>query len=233
MTTINSIPPSRTQRVPPLQSGDRLTRDEFERRYEAMPEGVKAELIEGTVYVMAPVNAVFHGIPQFGLSAWLGLYWLSTPGVEGSDNTTVRLDIANDPQPDLYLRIIKSGSSVLGDDGYLNGSPELVVEVSASSASYDLGPKLNVYLRNGVREYIVQRTYDNAIDWFVLRRGIYEPLSPGSDGIYRSEVFPGLWLDSEALLRGDIPAFHRAALGGIASPEHAAFVERLNSAQKP
>jgi len=105
----------------------------------------------------------------------------------------------------------------------------LVVEVAASSASYDLGPKLNTYLRNGVREYIVKRTYNNALDWFILRHGEYETLLPGADGIHRSEVFPGLWLDAAALLRGDMPTVVRAAQQGLESPEHAAFVEKLSS----
>lgn len=35
----------------PLENGDRLSRFEFEHRYQAMPELKKAELVEGVVYI--------------------------------------------------------------------------------------------------------------------------------------------------------------------------------------
>jgi Uma2 family endonuclease len=231
MTVIQNRPPSTPPRLPPLHNGDRLTRDEFERRYEAMPADVKAELIEGVVYIVTPVNEEFHSEPHLDMATWIGLYRIATPGIVGGDNGTVRLDLDNEPQPDLYLRMPAwaGGQAKRDSDGYVEGAPELVVEVAASSASYDLGPKLNVYRRNGVREYIVKRTYNNAIDWFILRHGQYEPLAPGPDGILRSEVFPGLWLDAAALLRGDMLTVIRVAQDGISSPEHAAFVQRLKS----
>jgi hypothetical protein len=93
------------QRVPELRAGDRLTRPEFERRYAAMPHVKKAELIEGVVYMPPPVSHEEHGRPHFHVIAWLGLYESATPGVEGSDNATVRLDLDNEPQPDGFLRI--------------------------------------------------------------------------------------------------------------------------------
>ena len=79
--------------LPPLENGDRLTREEFERRYEAMPDVMKAELIEGVVYVPSPVRHRHHGQPHIYLSGWLVQYQASTPGVEASDNCTVRLDL--------------------------------------------------------------------------------------------------------------------------------------------
>ena len=114
--------------------------------------------------------------------------------------------------------------------GYLIAAPDLVAEVAASSASYDLRAKLEVYRRHEVREYVVWRVFDVEIDWFILRGGKFEPLPPGPDGIFRSEVFPGLWLDAAALIRGDVAAVLRAAQQGIATPEHAAFVARLQEA---
>jgi len=230
MTLIQNRPPTQPPRVPPLQNGDRLTRDEFERRYEAMPAGVKAELIERVVYIVTPVNEEFHSEPHLDMATWIGTYRLTTPGISGGDNGTVRLDLDNEPQPDLYLRIHSSlgGQARRDADGYVQGAPELVVEIAASSVSYDLGEKLVAYRRNGVREYIVRRTYDNALDWFILRHGRYESLSPGPDGIYRSEAFPGLWL-----LRGDMMTMTRVAQQGLQSPEHAAFVQRLRGLTGP
>src|SRR5689334_17143003 len=103
--TTRTIPPQRprTKGIPPLQSGDRLDAAEFERRYDAMPDPTRAELIDGVVYMPPPVSDEFHAGPQFDLISWLGLYRLATPGVVGGGNGTLRLDLKNRPQPDAYL----------------------------------------------------------------------------------------------------------------------------------
>lgn len=216
--------------LPPLENGDRLTRPEFERRYEAMPHLKKAELIEGVVYVPSPVRYEQHGRPNFGLETWLGVYSAATPGVMGASNTTVRLDLDNEVQPDVLLRLEEGGRSRISPDGYVEGAPELVVEVAASSASYDLHDKLRVYRRNGVQEYVVWRVLDGCLDWFALREGSYQRLEPDEAGVLRSEVFPGLWLAGPALLAGDLAAVLATLQEGLATPEHAAFVERLREA---
>ena len=217
--------------IPPLEPGDRLTREEFERRYDAMPNLKKAELIEGVVYMPSPVRLRRHGRPHFRLIAWLGAYEAATPGVEGGDNATARLDLDNEPQPDVMLLIDpdRGGQARISDDDYVELAPELVAEVAASSAGYDLNTKLNVYRRNGVREYLVWRVLDRQFDWFVLRGSAFEPLPAGEGGIHRSEVFPGLWLDAAALLAGDMPRVLAAVQRGIASAEHEAFVRQLDT----
>jgi len=220
---------SSREAVPPLENGDVLTRAEFERRYEAMSHLKKAELIEGVVYVPSPVRHSYHGHQHTHLISWLGYYEAHTPGVEASDNVTVRLDLDNEPQPDALLFIDPAcgGQARIDADGYIEDAPELVAEVASSSASYDLHAKLRVYRRNGVREYIVWRVLDQEIDWFVLRAGQYERLPLDVEGLYRSEVFPGLWLDPAALLRGDLATVLAVVQRGLASPEHAAFAARL------
>ena len=220
------------QRIPPLQAGDRLTRAEFERRYQAMPHIHKAELIEGVVYMPSPVSNEGHSSPHFDLITVLGVYRSQTPGVQGGDNGTVLLDLDNEPQPDSFLRILPRYGGQSGDCGdYVEGAPELIAEVAASSASYDLHDKLRAYRRNGVREYVVWRVWDGEIDWFVLREGTYERLAPTADGLYHSEVFPGLWLDAAALLAGNLAAAIQVVQQGVASPDHAEFVARLQQAQ--
>jgi Uma2 family endonuclease len=212
--------------VPELRAGDRLSRAEFERRYSAMPHVKKAELIEGVVYMAPPVSQE-HGTPHFDLITWLGLYRLATPGVQGGDNTTVRLDLDNEPQPDAYLRIRPDYGGQSRDSGkYVGGAPELIAEIAASSASYDLHDKLRAYQRNGVVEYVVWRVEDRAIDWFVLREDRYERLPLSAAGFYKSHVFPGLWLDPAALLRGDLAQVAAVVQQGLAAPEHADFVGR-------
>ncbi len=141
--------------LPPLESGDKLTRAKFEQRYAAMPQVKKAELIEGTVYMASPLRAKAHGKPHIHIMTWLGTYEAATPGVEALDNATVRLDANNEPQPDALLRIEQGGQSTISDDDYIEGAPELIVEIAASSASLDLHEKLNVYRRNQVQEYLV------------------------------------------------------------------------------
>jgi len=218
--------------IPPLVAGDRLTREEFHRRYMAMPDVNKAELIEGVVYVPSPVSLEGHCAPHADLISWLGQYRAHTVGVQAGDNGTLRLDLDNEPQPDAFLRIRPEfgGRSQTVDD-YVEGAPELIGEVAASSASYDLHDKLNAYRRNGVKEYIVWRVWDQAIDWFELRSGRYEPLTLNADGLYQSEVFPGLWLDAAALIRGDLARVLAVVQQGLATPEHAEFVKRLAQAQ--
>ncbi|PNK01847.1 Uma2 family endonuclease, partial [Cylindrospermopsis raciborskii] len=93
-------------------------------------------------------------------------------------NSTVRLDLDNEPQPDALLRIKSElgGQSRISEDDYIEGAPELIVEISGSTVSYDSHDKLNVYRRHGVKEYIVWRVYDQEIDWFYLHEGEYRRL---------------------------------------------------------
>jgi Uma2 family endonuclease len=218
--------------LPPLQNGDRLTRVEFERRYAARPDLKKVELIEGIVYLPSPRTHRYHGGPQFDLVSWMGLYQIATPGVEGGCNSTLRLDLDNAPQPDAYLILLPGhgGQVRIDDEGYIVGAAELVAEVSASNVSLDLHAKLTAYRRNGVREYVVWRVYDRAIDWFILREGRYDRLAPSPLGVYQSEVLPGLWLDPAPLMAGNMLAVAKIAQQGLATPEHAVFVARLQQA---
>lgn len=218
--------PARSIPIPPLESGDRLTRAEFERRYEATPEKFKAELIEGVVYVASPVRT-FHGVPHADLVTWLGVYRTATPGVSAADNTTTRLDLDNEPQPDALLRIEIGGSSTISEDGYIEGAPELVAEIATSSAAIDLGAKQNAYRRNGVQEYLVWQTFENRFNWFRLQAEEFVLIEPDTDGIIRSRVFPGLWLNVSALLEGKMIEVLNGLQAGIADLAHQAFVQEL------
>lgn len=215
--------------LPPLENGDRLTRAEFERRYQAMPTHQKAELIEGRVFMASPVRARKHGQPHAAVITWLGTYWQATPGVELLDNPTVRLDADNEPQPDACLRLEDwaGGQSRISEDDYLEGPPELIVEVAASSVSYDLHDKMQVYRRNGVQEYLVWRVLDHAFDWFVLDAGTYVQLPVDGDGMLRSRVFPGLWLAIADLLAGHLAQVVAGLQAGLATPEYLAFRQAL------
>ena len=215
--------------VPPLENGDRLTRAEFERRYEAMPHLKKAELVEGVVHMPSPVRQRRHSRPNNHLGAWLAVYEAATPGTESGNNGTTRLDVDNEPQPDGFLFILPEcgGQARISEDDYIEGAPELIGEIAASSVSIDLHLKFHVYRRNQVREYIVWRVLDNELDWFINREGQFLRLVPGPEGILRSETFPGLWLDPAALVRGDLARVLAVLRDGLKAPEHAAFVARL------
>jgi hypothetical protein len=213
-----------------LYNGDRLTQPEFHRRYEAMPEGVKAELIEGVVYMASALRRP-HGTHHPELSLAFTVYKAFTPGVEVGDNMTAILGERSEPQPDLILRVESEcgGQSRYNEKEYLVGAPELVAEIAHSSEAIDLGGKRREYRRAGAREYLVVCLRERAIHWFHFpSRRKYRP---DRDGIWRSSVFPGLWLDEPALFARDSPRLMATVQRGLADPEHAAFVARLEAAR--
>jgi Uma2 family endonuclease len=215
--------------LPPLQSGDRLSRYEFERRYQAMGHLKKAELIEGIVYMPSPVS-VDHSESRAFIIGWLAAYSAATPGIRLNDNATVRLDLDNEVQPDALLRLdpVLGGNCRVSADRYLEGAPELVVEIAVSSAAYDLHDKLKVYRRNGVKEYLIWQIYDKRLDWFRLDdKGEYALVEADEAGIMRSQVFPGLHLNVTALLKGDLAGVLAELQKGLNTTAHQAFAEQL------
>jgi Uma2 family endonuclease len=219
--------------LPPLEPGDHLDQKTFHARYEAMPPQTRAELIGGIVYMPSPLKPP-HGRTHVVLAGWLWSYEGATPGVETYDSTTAILGPDSEPQPDLCLLVApaKGGQMHVNEEGYLEGPPELVAEVASSTESYDLHSKKNDYEEAGVREYIVVALRPGRVYWFVRRQGRFEELAPGTDGILRSEVFPGLWLDPDALLQNDRKRLLNVLNQGLATPEHAAWVATL-AARKP
>jgi Uma2 family endonuclease len=208
-----------------------LSRFEFERRYEVHPEVKKAELIDGVVYMPSPARFPDHAEPHAQMITWLGVYIAATPGVRAGDNATVRLDLENEVQPDGLLRLEPElgGRSRVTEDHYLEGPPELVLEIAASSASYDLHMKLRVYQRSGVEEYIALQMYEQRIDWFRLCEGVYQPLQPDATGLLCSEIFSGLCLNPAAFWAGDMARVLATLQEKLSSPEHTAFVASLQA----
>ena len=216
---------------PPLRDGDRLTSEEFLRRWEAMPDLKHAELVDGIVHMPSPVGR-HHSRCQFIFSTWLGNYELKTPGCEGGSEGTWLMSRKDVPQPDISLRISPEYGGQSKDEGLFSaGAPELVVEVAASSRSRDVGAKLRLYERMGVREYVVVVTGKKQIQWKVLGPNGYQAHGPDADGIARSRCFPGLWLDTRALWPLDRARLFAVLQRGLDSPEHAEFAARL-AAQK-
>jgi Uma2 family endonuclease len=214
-----------------LQTGDRMTREEFHRLYSQTSETFKAELIGGIVYVASPLKRR-HGTNQLPLGSLLFTYEAHTPGVESGDNTTVLLGDEGEPQPDLFLRILPEcgGQSQTSEDDYVLGAPELVAEIAFSSRSIDLHRKREDYVRYGVCEYLVLCLREQRLRWFDLRND--RELEPNDDGICRIMVFPGLWIDGAAVVAKD-HARMLAVLGqGLASPEHEQFVRHLAASRR-
>jgi Uma2 family endonuclease len=236
---VNTSAQTQSLPIPPLENGDRLTRPEFERRYSSAISSAtssvkKAELIEGVVYMAAALRFRSHGKPHGDITGWLWTYQVSTPGLELGIEPTVRLDLDNEPQPDAVLLIEErcGGQARLSEDDYVEGSPELVAEIAASSASIDLGDKKRAYRRNGIKEYIVWQVFEQKIDWFHLQEGMYVPLPMDENGVIRSQTFPGLWLAVNDLLAGNKVQVLAVLQAGLASPEHAAFVQQLSATEK-
>lgn len=209
---------------PSLNDGDRLTRTEFERRYDARPDVRKAELIEGVVRMPSPVYLVHSG-PHATAVGWLLAYRSATPGVFLADNQSVRLDLDNEVQPDAMLWWTPSGEDRRSRSGkYFEGAPDLVVEIAASSAAYDLHAKMRVYRRSGVPEYLVFLIHEQETRWFTLVDGVYESIVADDSGILQSRRFPGLWLDSGCFWSDDPARLLAVLQEGLHSLEHAAFV---------
>jgi Uma2 family endonuclease len=214
-------------KVPPLENGDHLDQPTFHARYEAMPEGVRAELIGGIVFMASPVRR--RHMRGSGLAyAWLLAYEDETPGTEALNNGTIILDLESEPEPDAILRVLPEyGGRTQDEDDYVAGAPELVIEVASSSEAIDLNRKKADYERAGIDEYIVALLRGQEVRWFVLEEGTYRLLAPDTNGILRSRRFPGLWLEPQALLGGDRKRMLEVLREGLASPEHAEYVTRL------
>ena len=221
-------------RIPPLEAGDHLDQPAFHERYEAMPPAFRAELIGGVVLVPSPLSQG-HGFYHALVMAWLVNYWIATPGTKTGDNMTTILGETSEPQPDGALLIdpASGGQTALPEDGYLTGPPELIVEVASSSASIDLHAKRRDYEQAGVLEYVVVVLRQGIIWWFVLQDGTYQEIFADADGIFRSRAFPGLWLHANALLQLDGVTVMDVLRQGLVTPEHAAFVQRLQGQRHP
>jgi len=216
--------------LPPLVAGERLDQPTFHERYEAMPEGTWAELVGGVVYMPSPVRNE-HGDFDDDVAYWICHYKRFTKGLRSGKNSTVILDEIGETQPDGHLRIPQQlGGQTRIERGYIVGAPELIIEIARSSRSYDLSQKKADYERAGAREYVVVELDPNRFHWFIRRGTRFAVLRPGPDGIYRSKVFPGLWLDPEALYSEDLDRLIQVLEQGLATPEHAAFVARLAKA---
>jgi Uma2 family endonuclease len=219
---------------PLLKNGERLDQKSFHRRYQAMPPGFKAELVGGVVVVASPVRSPhgqYHGL----VIEWLGRFSTATPGVLVHVDATTVLDELGEPQPDaaLSLEAECGGRSTIDEDEYIVGPPELVFEVSHSSQTIDLHQKLRDYERAGVLEYVVVAIQDQAVYWFALADDAFQEQTPAEDGLLRSLTFPGLWLDAAALLQLNRRGVQQALERGLASQEHAAFVQRLEAMRRP
>jgi Uma2 family endonuclease len=215
------------EEVPELIPGDFLSRDEFLRRWEGMPHLKRAELIRGIVYMPSPLGRE-HGSMDFHVATWLGVYKAATPGCEGMSNATWLMSAEDAPQPDTSLRILpECGGQSRTKGRYAAGAPEFLAEVCVSSTAYDLHQKLEVYQGASVQEYLAVLVREREVRWHRLTGGRFEVVPAPADGVYRSAVFPGLWLDAPALLAGDLARVLAVLQEGIRSPEHQRFIEQL------
>jgi Uma2 family endonuclease len=205
----------------------RLDQAEFHRRYEATPPDVRAELIDGVVFMHGPVGPD-HGRAQLPVVVWLSFYAEDTPGVEVLIHTSTALGPKSELQPAASLRILaECGGRTHAERRFVRGAPELIVEVSHTTRYTDLGPKLDDYEAAGVSEYVVRAQEPDELLWHVLAEGRLVAVPPDQDGIYRSRAFPGLWLDPSALLAGDTRRLRAILDQGFATNEHGAFVRQL------
>jgi len=215
--------------IPLLNPGDRLSQPEFHRRYETYPDDTRFELIGGIVYMMAPAGFE-HGRSGYDLTGILWAYERATPGVVGATGPTVILGESSEPEPDLVLMIApdhggRTRLKQINHKHYIEGPPELIVEVAHSTITFDLNAKRKDYQRGGVHEYIVLCLPQPSVKWFDLQQD--DELSIGEDGVLRSIAFPGLWIDAPALRDRNPDRLMKTLQRGIDSREHQEFVARL------
>ncbi|MEO8127279.1 MAG: Uma2 family endonuclease [Bryobacteraceae bacterium] len=211
-----------------LITGLQMTREEFLRRWDALPGLKKAELIEGIVYVPSPVSTD-HGIFDGLVGGWLSRYAWATQGCRLGHNSTWMI-LESAPQPDVYLTILPEYGGQWRIEGkFASGAPELAVEICLTSTEVDFGPKLALYQRAGVREYITVELFTKRIVWRVLEGGSYRELNSLPEGVFRSRTFPGLWLNPTAFWAYDTATMDALLQQGLTTEEHAAFVQRLKS----
>lgn len=230
MGTTHTVTMSQAAKVPyklPLEAGDHLDQATFHERYKSMPSEFRAELVGGVVIVPSPLSPE-HGVYHALVMTWLGNYWIATPGTQARDNATAILDDASEPQPDAALIIdpARGGQTGLSEDGYATGPPEMIAEVASSSASIDLHTKRRDYEQAGVLEYLVIVIRQSRVRWFVLQEGVYQE-ETAEAGIFKSAVFPGLWLNTEALLQLDGLQVIETLRQGMATPEYTVFRQQL------
>ena len=220
--------PARRRVLPlPFRAGERMDQPTFHALAESLPAGVRAELIEGVV-IVPPSVTDDHATVHIGAAVSAGTYNMRTPGVLASDNGSVVLGPESEPQPDVALRLApECGGQSRVENRYVTGAPELVIEIAVSTESTDLHARKRDYERGGVREYVVVAVERRRVVWFEHVDGHFVERDPDADGVYRSRQFPGFWLDPEALLNQDGPRLLEVIHQGLASPEHAAFVEEL------
>lgn len=219
MSTTNAL-------APPLEAGDWLNRDEFLERWEQHPEIKNAELIGGVVYMPPPVG-IEHSRSDSDAVYFLKSYAIETPGTESVNNATW-LMLGDAPQPDAALRVVSACDGGSSDDGkFFRGTPELVLEVSNSSTAYDLHQKLDLYAAAGVGEYVTVLLREQEVRWHRLENGRFIVINPATDGVIRSTVFPGLWLDLVAFLKHDMRGVLAVLQDGLRSDEHSAFIQLL------
>lgn len=211
-----------------LVTGARLSLDEFIREWDAQPDIKHAELIDGVVYMPSPVSRE-HSRYHVSVVSWLWRYAQMTPGCECGDNATWYM-LGSAPQPDAFLRILPAHGGQSGEDrNCYGGAPELSVEVCMTSTEVDFGPKLALYQRAGVQEYVTIELLLRRITWRVLDSGSYKQMHPDADGILKSRRFPGLWLDIEAFWADDGKRLMSTADAGLATGEHRQFAASLAS----
>lgn len=214
-----------------LYNGDRMTQSEFHQVYEATPQGYKAELIAGVVHEPSPLGWP-HSKSDAQLGQLLGHYAGLTDGLECGHSPSVILGEEDEVQPDIVLRVKPhcggQTKNSEGDIPYVIGPPELVAEVAHSSRAIDLHLKKDRYTLARVPEYIVLCLEPEKLYWFDL--SLQEELTPTEDGIWRSRIFPGLWIHGGGLLKHDYRLCLDILNRGMDTAEYRRFSSKLKSA---
>jgi Uma2 family endonuclease len=177
----------------------KLTIEQFEMldRAGAFDAYAKTELIDGAIYAMQGQFRA-HSFAKNELTYRLrrALEALGSPLLPQSE-PTVSMPPVNAPEPDIVVTSAPKG------EGYTPlESVALAIEISDSTATFDLGTKANLYSREGIPEYWVLEIPAATLHqfWSPSRHGYRKSRSVALGDRVESLTIPGLSVESDGLV---------------------------------
>jgi Uma2 family endonuclease len=172
---------------------------------ERIPEGLKADLIDGVIHVASPDNLKHYEI-DFWLAEIIARF-LRKRKIKGRVfgwRIAFRLDDENGPEPDLAY--VGPERTHLIRATHVKGPPDWALEiVSPSSVERDYTQKHDQYERFGVPEYWIIDPVEERMTCYRLgKNGKYKEIR-SREGKIHSQVIPGFWVRPEWFWQSPLP----------------------------
>jgi len=169
-----------------------------------VPDGQKADLLDGVIYMASPDILSADELTGFVRFVVDGYASARGAGKVVGSRYAFRLTDLYSPEPDVAF-ISRERNQVLGEQAG-RGAPDIAVEiVSRESRDRDYGIKKRTYEAAGVREYWIVDHLQSRVEFHRLHGDRYQLVPLERNRLFRSEALPGFWLDVEWLLRKPLP----------------------------